>query len=47
VMEMQEVSVVGVAGWPMMLTDWPVTVMVGVVSLPAADAKIAVSAHVW
>jgi len=33
----QGVSVVGVAGWPMMLTGWPVTV--GVVSQPGADAE--------
>jgi len=31
------VSVVGVAGWPVILTGWPVTV--GVVSQPAADAE--------
>jgi len=40
-------SVVGVAGWTVILTDWPVTVTVGLVSQPAADAKIAVSAHAW
>ena len=31
------VSVVGVAGWPVILTGWPVTV--GVVSQPGADAE--------
>jgi len=33
----QGVSVVGVAGWPVILTNWPVTV--GVVSQPAAGAE--------
>ena len=33
----QGVSVVGVAGWPVILACWPVTV--GVVSQPGADAE--------
>jgi len=34
---MQGLSVVGVAGWPVILTGWLVTV--GVVSQPGADAE--------
>jgi len=37
VMVTQGVSVVGVAGWPVILAGWPVTV--GVVSQPAADTE--------
>jgi len=33
----QGVSVAGVAGWPVILTGWPVTV--GVVIQPGADAE--------
>jgi len=36
-MVMHGVSVVGVAGWPVILTGW--LVMVGVVSQPAADVE--------
>jgi len=36
-MEMQGVSVMGVAGWPVILTGW--LVMVGVVSQRGADAE--------
>jgi len=33
----QGVSVVGVAGWPVILTGWPVTM--GMVSQPGADSE--------